>query len=211
MKKLLTLIALLTITHLPISCNYDEGSCECCDFRPKVSTISEIRSEIVANESDGIEKNPDINTLDYQTAAIKTMIYYIDISDNISMNHFNFSLLNQALACSPKPPKPLQAIESIEITSDKSVFANHKKYGSGESLNELFKISNMDCNSNQCDINQFISLQNNYKDLFGYWGDFLVFQLKNPPDLPVHQEFQIIFQFDDAYEITVETGLFRVK
>ena len=202
MKKLFTLIALLAITHLPISCNYDEGSCECCDFRPKVSTISEIRSEIVAYES-GI--------LDYQTAAIKTMIYYIDISDNISMNHFNFSLLNQALACSPKPPKPIQAIESIEITSDKSVFANQKKYGSGESLNELFKISNMDCNSNQCDINQFISLQNNYKDLFGYWGDFLVFQLKNPPDLPIHQEFQIIFQFDDAYEITVETGLFIVR
>ena len=143
MKKLLTLIALMAITHLPISCSYDDEGCTCCGLSPEVSTIREIRSEIVANES---------GSLDYQTAAIKTMIYYIDISENISMNHINFSFLNQALACSPAPPKPLQAIESIEITSDKSVFANHKKYDSGESLNELFKISNMDCNSNQCDI-----------------------------------------------------------
>ena len=203
MKRISTLLALLLLTSIPISCNWG-----CGPFTPLESRITDMSASV--GVLDTASNFSTVKSTDFIEAAIELMITNLDYTEISAIDGtVNFSFLNAAYACSPPDPKP-QAIESIVLTSDAPIFAKDRKFEAGESLNELFQITNYSSHQETLSIADFIELQQDYLYTFAYLGDVIVFQLKEKPDSVINQTILIEFEFSYGEGIRVESGDFEV-
>jgi len=197
MKRIVSLLALIILTNLPISCGLG-----CGPFDSRPSVIVSISSEI-GSMFDGIYSE-SIST-NFNTAAIKAVVeetYKVGKNDRF---HFNF--VSIAYACSPPDPN-VQHINSISLISNKNIIFNGIEYQSGEELNSFFKIVYP---NGDVFIEQINDSPDDYRWLFGFTGDNMIFQLISKPDFPISQEFTFIFTFDDGLEYQVQTPIFSVN
>ncbi|MFT6857374.1 MAG: hypothetical protein ACJA0X_003363 [Cyclobacteriaceae bacterium] len=126
------------------------------------------------------------------------------------MNKNRFSFVSSAYACSPPEPGPTQAIRSIIVTSEASVFSQGKEYLKGESLTELFKITGYSYTNNERTVDEFMEAKKRDLWIFGFLGANVVFQLTDQPDSVINETFTFIFEFSDSEKISVQTSNFEV-
>jgi hypothetical protein len=152
-----------------------------------------------------------VKSTDFSEAAIEVMITNIDYSEISEIDKtVNFSFLNVAYACSPPEPNA-QAIESIVLTSEAPLFAKDRIFEAGESLNELFQITNYSSIQETLSIADFIELQQEYLYSFAYLGESIIFQLKEKPGSVISQTILIDFEFSFGEGIRVESADFEVE
>lgn len=198
MKRFLVLLSLVVLTNIPFSC-IDE----CGPFSPMESKITELYVLVGSLTSTGFIET---KSTDFDLAAIQIGIADLDYTEvKASIAQPRFFFINTAIACSPRLPEPTQAIESIVITSESTVYAQGKEFLPGEPLNELFKI-----NGNHM-IVEYISKQNNDIELFGNIGSSINFQLLGQPDSTINQTFTFDINFSDLSEIIIRTEVFEVS
>ena len=196
MKRIISLLALIAITNLPISCGL---GCGPFDTRPYkiVSLSSQIGSVIEEVFVESFSSN-------YDTAAIRVVV---DEAQQVGWNNNSYSgLLNSAYACSPPDPN-VQILTLIEITSNKSVFVDGIEFESGGDLESVLKIVGFDSELNVVDFND--SSRSGF-NLGGFKGEDIMFQLISKPDFSISQEFTFTFTFDDGLEYQVQTPVFSV-
>ncbi|MFT5864218.1 MAG: hypothetical protein ACI828_002892 [Flavobacteriales bacterium] len=126
------------------------------------------------------------------------------------MNKNRFSFVSSAYACSPPETGQTQAIRSIIVTSEASVFSQGKEYLKGESLTELFKITGYSYSNNERTVDEFMEAQKRDLWIFGFLGANVVFQLTDQPDSVINETFTFIFEFSDSEKISVQTSNFEV-
>jgi len=197
MKKAISLLSILVVTNLPVSCGlfgcgpFDERPIKIVSISAKIGSMSEriFEEEVSA---------------DFKIATIRAKVDKTVRVGQIKKTIFSFS--NVAYACSPPPP-PVQQLNSINITSEKPLFFNDIEYKSGENLNLLFKILHFE---EEISIEEFNEFPDSYYLLSGYGDDNILFQLKSKPDTPVSQKFTFIFTFGDGLEYQVLTPVFTV-
>lgn len=196
MKRVVSLLALIIITNLPISCGL---GCGPFDTRPNI--IVSISSGI-GSVVDGIYS--EFISTDFNTAAIRAVV---DETHKVGKNDsFDFSFVNVAYACSAPSPK-VQTLTYIEVTSDKSVFVDGIEFESGEKLEAMFKIVGVDAELNVVDFNNSSS---RIFYLGGFKGEEMLFQMASKSDIPISQNFTFLFTFDDGLEYQVLTPEFTV-
>ncbi len=200
MKKLLSFIAFILLLNLPISCD------DCGESTPQESTITELTATIGNFESGRFS---DSRSSDVNSAAIQIEITGLEYSEKTAMHRMNiqYPFIRQAFACSPPVPEPVQQIKTMQITSTRPVFSRGKEFAPGVSLNALFNISNR----GKIGIDEFITVQNQDMWTFGVLTDYVILQLTDSPDTPMDHVFHIVFEFDDAVIISMETDLFKVE
>ncbi|MEQ8547140.1 MAG: hypothetical protein RIC03_04485 [Cyclobacteriaceae bacterium] len=205
MKRKFVLILVLGLTHVPISCIEDE----CGEFTPSEATITELSSSVGTFTSSGFSS---LISNDYDVAAVQITITDMEYSTLSELNSNRFSFVNSAYACSPPEPVPTQGIQSINITSEASVFSQGKEYLKGESLTELFKITGYgySYSNNEKTVNEFIEAQTSDLWIFGYAGANVVFQLTDQPDSVINEKLTFVFEFTDSEKISVQTSNFEV-
>ena len=198
MKRFLVLLSLVILTNIPFSCVDD-----CGPFNPLESKITELYVLVGSLTSSGFITT---KSTDFELAAIQIGIADLDYTEVMaSIARPRFSFINAAIACSPRLPEPTQAIESMVITSESTVYAQGHEFLPGEQLNELFKI-----NGNQT-IAEYITKQKNDIGLFGNIGSTINFQLLEQPDSTINQTFTFDIQFSDLSEMVIRTDVFEVS
>lgn len=204
MKKISVLVFVLALTNIPISCNYG-----CGPFTPLETRITDLSASV-----GNLDVSSDFSTVkstDYREAAIEVMIMNVDYSETSTIEeNINFSFLSKAYACSPPEPQPTQAITSIELSSPTPIFSNNQKFEAGESLNELFNVTKYSYNKETISIAAYIKQQQEDLDHFAYFGDYIIFQLKEKPDSIINQAIVIEIEFSDDELIIVESDDFEV-
>ncbi|SMG48825.1 hypothetical protein SAMN05661096_03529 [Marivirga sericea] len=204
MKRTSALLALLLLTNIPISCDW-----RCGPFTPLESKITDLSAVVGVLDSSFNFSTVESNY--FNEAAIEVIISDMDYSETAAIeDRMRISFLSTAYACSPPDPQPSQAIKSIKITSDKSIYAVNRKYEAGESLNELFHIAKYSFNNEKISIADYLELQQNYLDHFAYFGDYMIFQLKDKPDSIISQLILMDYEFSDGERISIESDLFEV-
>jgi hypothetical protein len=203
MKKFTVFVFVMVLTNVPISCNFG-----CGPFTPLEARITDLSASVGT-----LDSSSDFSTVkstDFNTVAIEVMISNMDYSEMAAIEkRINFSFV--AFACSPPEPQPTQTIESIELFSNESIFTNDGKFEAGESLNELFNVTKYSVNIETISIAEYIEVQQEYLEHFAYFGDNIVFQLKEKPDSIINQTIFIEFEFSNEESISVETDLFEVS
>lgn len=207
MKRTLVLILILAITNIQISCIKDDNYGCGGGTNTTKATISELSSSVGTFTKSGFS---DAISNEYDVAAIRITISSMNRSKISALHNNSFSFINSAYACSPAEPAPTQAIESIIITSESSVFSQGKEYPKGENLIELFKVGYSYYNDGLT-VNEFIERQNSDLWIFGYLGADAVFQLTSQPDSSINQSFTFLFEFSDSVKISIQTPTFEVK
>lgn len=201
MKKILFLFIVLALTNLPISCD------NCGPFAPKESTIAELISFVGSYNQSGYLDSISTN---HEFSAIKISISFMN-SRELSENRKNdIAFITSALACDPPAPVPTQAIESIIITAEKSVFTQSEEYEAGENLVGLFKVVRDSYTIKERTVQDFIKAQQDTLTLFGYIGNSIILQLTDEPDSAIYQSLNVQFEFSDAEKISIQTPAFQV-
>lgn len=203
MKRQFVLILVLGLTNIPISCIYDD----CGDFILSEATITELSSTVGTFTSSGFS---NLISNDYDVAAVQITITDMETSKLSELNKNRFSFVSSAYACSPPEPGPTQAIRSIIVTSEASVFSQGKEYLKGESLTELFKITGYSYSNNERTVDEFMEAKKRDLWIFGFLGANVVFQLTDQPDSVINETFTFIFEFSDSEKISVQTSNFEV-
>ncbi len=201
MKKVVSLIVLLIVTNLPISCGLRCGS-DVAEF----STITSMTSEIGQLTPNGYNDNQPTN---FEEAAIIILVDGVEYFDKVSIERPKYSIIGAAYACSPVPSKPFQKLEKIEITSTEDVFIDGEEFKQGVLLNDIF-ITNSSSGANLT-IDEFLQAQSDEWDRFSALQPYVVFALKVKPDSIVSQRFAFTFTFDDGLKYKVETPIFTVE
>lgn len=198
MKRLLVLLSLVVLTNIPFSCVDD-----CGPFSPMESKITELYVLVGSLTSTGFIET---KSTDFDLAAIQIGIADLDYTEVMaSIAQPRFSFINTAMACSPRLPEPTQAIESIVITSESTVYAQGNEFLPGEQLNELFKING------NLRIAEYTKKQNSDIELFGNIGSSINFQLSGQPDSTINQTFTFDIKFSDLSEMIIKTEVFEVN
>ncbi len=197
MKRTASLLALIIITNLPISCGL---GCGPFDTRPNI--IVSISSDI-GSVAEGVFSE-SVST-DFNTAAIRAVV---DETHKVGKNdRIDFSFASIAYACSPPSPN-VQHINSISLISDSNIVFDGIEYQSGENLSSFFKIVS---SNGDVLIEQINDSPDDYRWFFSFTGDSVIFQLLSKPDSPIAQKFTFTFTFDDGLEYQVQTPLFTVN
>ena len=123
----------------------------------------------------------------------------------------DFLFINSAYACSIPEPEPTQTIESTIVTAETSVFSQGKEYLPGESLIELFKVAGYNYSNDEITVDQFIERQKSDFSIFGYVGEYIVFQLQGQPDISINQPLTFELNFSDSEKINIQTPTFEVS
>lgn len=148
----------------------------------------------------------ETKSTDFDLATIQIGIADLDYTEVMaSIAQPGFSFINTAIACSPRLPEPTQAIESIVITSESTVYAQGNEFLPGEQLNELFKING------NLRIAEYTKKQNSDIELFGNIGSSINFQLLRQPDSTINQTFTFDIKFSDLSEMIIKTEVFEVS
>lgn len=203
MKRKIVLILVLALTNIPISCIEEN----CSGFTRLEATITELSSSVGTLTSSGFSNS---TSNDFNVAAIQITITDMNYSEISELNKNRFSIVNSAYACSPPQPEPTQAIKSIIVTSETSVFSQGKEYLEGENLIELFKITGYFYSKDEITVNEFIERQNSDLLIFGYAGANVIFQLTDQPNSVINQTFTFLFEFSDSEKISIQTSTFEV-
>ncbi len=203
MKRPFTLLLVLLMTNIPISCIEDD----CGSSAPMDAKITDLSSSVGTFNSEGFSNS---NFNDFKVAAILVTLEEMTYTEFVQSTYKGLSLLNVSYACSPVEPKPTHTIQSISITSDSAVFFSGIEYVPGENLNELFKITRYSYINASMAIDEFVANHKNDPRIFGFNGDQIVFQLKEKPDKEINQSFNFEFAFSDSKVISLETSNFNV-
>ncbi len=203
MKRGIALVLILTLSNTLVSCVEDN----CGGFTSQEASIAELRASIGTVSSEGFS-----TTLsnDFEIAAIQIIIEemnYSEIASNIPSLFFD----NIVYACSPLEPTPTQTIESINITSEVSVFFDGEEYQSGENLAELFKVSGYLYSNEEITVQDFIGRQKSDLWIFGQQGANVIFQFINKPGSLINQEFSFEFELSDSKRVSVQSSTFEVQ
>ena len=102
-------------------------------------------------------------------------------------------------------PEPTQAIESMVITSESTVYAQGNEFLPGEQLNELFIING------NLTIAEYSTKQKSDIELFGNIGSSINLQLLEQPDSTINQTFTFDIKFSDLSEMVVISEVFEVN
>jgi hypothetical protein len=204
MKRFLIILSLLLFSNIPLSCIEEN----CGNFTPLEARIKELSSSVGTFYSDVFS---DVNSTDFHQAAIQIRIINMEYSEiTAAISKPKFSFINAAYACSPPDPEPTQTIDSISITSESPVYSQKRVFSTGESLNELFTITEIYYSKAPASIAEFIENQKSDLWLFGYTGASIVLQLKDKPDSTINQTFTIDFKFSDAKAINIKSQALEV-
>ena len=148
----------------------------------------------------------ETKSTDFELAAIQIGIADLDYTEVMaSIARPRFSFINAAIACSPPLPEPTQAIESMVITSELTVYAQGNEFLPGEQLNELFKING------NLTVAEYITKQKSDIELFGNIGSSINLQLLEQPDSTINQTFTFDIKFSDLSEMVVISEVFEVN
>ncbi len=205
MRRILSLLIVIVITHLPLGCYIGD---DCGGYTPLEARITDITSVVGVLTSSGFSNS---RSTEFDEAAINVSIAgieYIEISD---ASQPGFSFINSAYACSPPEPPPTQAITSIQITSESSVFFGGEEYASGQDLSQLFIAADYLYARSPTTIAEFIEQQNQDLYIFGYDGANVAFQLGEKPDSTINQPFSVTFQLSDAEVLETRIQVFEVS
>ena len=202
MKRVVSLLVVVIITNLPISC----GLRGCGGDIAEYSIITNLGSEIGSRINNGYN---DVQSSSFDSASIIITVEAVEYIDNVSSTQPFFSLISASYACSPVPARPYQMLQSLDITSNTDVFSNGEVYEAGSILNELFQVFNY--SNTGIAIHEFLQGQDDEWERFGFSGDYLIFSLIEKPDAKISQSFQLAFGFDDGAVFDVETTLFTVE
>lgn len=208
MKRTLTILGIILVTHLPISCGDGGDGIECGGFTPLEARITELTPIVGTYGSSGFSTSI---TNEFDQAAINISITNMDYSEISQSVKRSFSLMSSAHACSPPQPEPTQSINTITITSESSVYFGGQEYLKGEDLSDLFKVIDYSRSEDQITVKEFVNLQNNDLWILGYDGAYVVFQLTDKPDNTINQKFIFTFEFSDSEKFEIETSDFEVN
>mgnify|MGYP003634892761 CR=1 FL=1 len=198
MKRFLVLLSLVVLTNIPFSCVDD-----CGPSNPMESKITELYVLVGSLTSSGFITT---KSTDFELAAIQIRIADLDYTEVMAfIARPRFSFINAAIACSPRLPEPTQAIESMVITSESTVYAQGNEFLPGEQLNELFKING------NLTIAEYITKQKSNIELFGNIGSSINLQLLEQPDSTINQTFTFDIKFSDLSEMVVISEVFEVN
>ena len=205
-KKFYTLTVVVIMTNLPISCCWNSPD-SCCGESfsgPDELRVTGIQAEIGSYRMGAFSNEASQS---YDTAAIKVYISDLEVFSERwrPSKPSHFSAVNPAMACSPPLPAPGHFISSIQISSNLAVKANGNCYEVGSLLNELFRVTNHGGRT----LREFIELSNS-SFVFYESRDFIVLQLRNPPDEVIGQKLSLVFRYDNGDIITLESEPFDV-
>ena len=206
MRRISIILSFFLLIHIPISCELLGITDPCGSTEQLVSTITRLSTSTGSIES-GLFSNQI--SREFEKAAIQISVAGTEYTP-VAERHRDFSLLPRVHACSPPPPEPTQVIEAIRITSAAPVYSNQTIYQEGESLNDLFKITDYSYTAEDLSIEEYVELQRNNIWIFGFEGDYIVFQLRSQPDSLIDQGFNFAFEFSDADVITTQAFRFQV-
>ncbi len=205
MKRLLTLITIVIVTNLPLGCYIGD---DCGGYTPLEAKITDITSEVGMLTSTGFSNS---RSTEFDEAAINVSIAGIEYTEISDASQPGFSIINSAYACSPPEPPPTQAITSVQITSESSVFFGGEEYASGEDLSQLFIAADYLYARGSTTVAEFIERQNQDLYIFGYDGANVAFQLAEKPDSTINQPFSITFQLSDSEVLQTRIQVFEVS
>ncbi len=205
MKRIISLLALIAIFNMPISC--DRG---CSSGLPEFFIITELSSEIGSILSNRPNRYSVDNSTNFESAAIIITISDVEYVDRVSTIENLPPFISASYACSPIGPKPYQILQTIEIISSNSIFMGGVEFEPGSSLNDLFKVNDSYYEDLTVDVYLDNQLEEEWKR-FGANSNFIGFRLSDKPDISISQEFTFTFTFDDGLEYQVLTPIFTVE
>ncbi|UXX77896.1 hypothetical protein N7E81_11005 [Reichenbachiella carrageenanivorans] len=207
---------------VPFSCEDSKYNCSdsCCGetFEQEYTEIDSLTLTVGSIEifqGNGYQRN-DFSTnksTSFNDAAINIEIYELTWLAKLYESHqsnFNFSLINQAYACSPPEPEPTQNLTSITISSNQPITVGDITYESGDNLSDFFSIVNRYSDEEDSTIENFIIQQNESPYLFGAYGTSMTFRLNTDINIP-NQTITIQVSFDDNSKFSLKTDEFVVE
>ena len=205
---------LLIYFVLPISCDDCQDSCCDTNYEHVYTEIEAITLAVGSLEPhldyDWYEFSSDQST-SFENAAISIEVTAVDTivkpTESARSSHFQFSLINRSYACTFAGPEPIQAIQSITITSDTQITNDGLVYESGDDLSSFFSIAS---DADVLTIEDFIDLQNGFTYSFGTTNSSILLKLNAHLHLP-GQMLTFRMLFEDESEFVLSTNEFIIN
>jgi len=133
----------------------------------------------------------------------------VEVSSTKKSN-FYFSLINNAITCSPPEPVPTQKIESLIITSNQGLIVDDSTFESGTDLSDFYSVVSRYTNEENQTIEEFITKQNNNPYFFGTYRSSFIIKLNRHIMMP-EQRIAIKIKFDDLSTFELTTNDFIIE
>ena len=203
MKKLWSLLCIMAVCNLPVSC--------CRDFDEEESWITAISCEV------GTYSRPDFrnnSSTCYWSTAVQIAPSEFDyrVVDLSSPSSAPFGLINQAQACGPPGPSATQQITSIYIAAFDTLRFEDRTYLPGDNLNTAFMVvKSSQTYARYQTVEEFILAQQEDIYLFSSNRTPIVLQLVEEPCGSFSSPLLITMQFDDGIIASTRSDQFEIE